>query len=327
MPDSFSTGRNVLADLMSEYTHSEVPAQTMQLVAEGASGRCVMRCILPSCSGIIGIYWTSARADNESFLPAALGLRSAGVLVPEVYISRTYEGGCGACLVEDLGKQSLFSLRDAPRTQRMSAYRAALHTMQSFHSISPTWPLQPPFDADLYTWEQEYFAQHLLGNHLHLSVAAGFHKLPECRQLAEFLASLSRVTIHRDFQSQNIILRAGKAYCIDFQGMRLGLPEYDVASLLYDPYVNLAEEEREELLDALAGLSGSSACPLVLQACALQRLMQALGAYANIGHNSHQDWYLTLIPTTLCMLRRLCTSISPDSPAHPLAACIASVIS
>jgi aminoglycoside/choline kinase family phosphotransferase len=43
--------------------------------------------------------------------------------------------------------------------------------------------------------------------------------------------------VHRDFQSQNIIARSGHAYLIDFQGMRPGLAEYDLASLLFDPYV------------------------------------------------------------------------------------------
>ena len=53
--------------------------------------------------------------------------------------------------------------------------------------------------------------------------------------------------MHRDFQSQNIILREGQAYLIDFQGMRPGLAEYDLASLLYDPYVSLTNAERGEL--------------------------------------------------------------------------------
>ena len=38
-------------------------------------------------------------------------------------------------------------------------------------------------------------------------------------------------------------------YLIDFQGMRPGLAEYDLASLLYDPYVHLTGFERAELLE------------------------------------------------------------------------------
>ena len=44
-----------------------------------------------------------------------------------------------------------------------------------------------------------------------------------------------------------------EAYLIDFQGMRSGLAEYDLASLLYDPYVHLTGSERAELLEFYRG--------------------------------------------------------------------------
>jgi len=38
------------------------------------------------------------------------------------------------------------------------------------------------------------------------------------------------------------------AAIIDFQGMRPGLAEYDLASLLFDPYVELSGTEQSELI-------------------------------------------------------------------------------
>ena len=319
-------GRIALAELMTDYTRTAVLPDQLAMVAEGASGRCIMRCSLPVCSGIIGIFWTPDRADNASFLTAADGLLAAGVPVPRVFARRALPNDCGACLVEDLGEQSLLSLRTAPRAARLAACAAALRTMQAFHAVRVDWPLQPPFDASLYTWEQAYFAEHLLGRHLGRPSATSFAQLPAARALADWLDKLPRCPVHRDFQSQNIILRDGVAYCIDFQGMRLGLPEYDLASLLYDPYMELTDDDRAELLAQLATMSGSQPRHDVLQACALQRLMQALGAYANIGYNQHKEWYLQLIPTALRTLRELCATISPDSPAHPLVPCLLSAI-
>ena len=58
-----------------------------------------------------------------------------------------------------------------------------------------------------------------------------------------------RCFVHRDFQSQNIVIKDGAACFIDFQGMRPGLPQYDLASLLYDPYVCLPASERADLLE------------------------------------------------------------------------------
>lgn len=315
-----------LAELMADYTHTAVAAEQLVTIAEGASGRCIMRCSLPACSGMIGIFWTPERADNASFLTAADGLLTAGVPVPRVFARRALPNDCGACLVEDLGEQSLLSLRTAPRAVRLAACTAALRTMQAFHAVQANWPLQPPFDASLYTWEQAYFAEHLLGHHLKRPLATSFAQLPAAHALADWLDKLPRCPVHRDFQSQNIILRDGVAYCIDFQGMRLGLPEYDLASLLYDPYMELTAADRAELLAQLATMPGLQPRHDVLQACTLQRLMQALGAYANIGYNQHKEWYLQLIPTALRTLRELCMAISPHSPAFPLATCLLSAI-
>ncbi len=56
------------------------------------------------------------------------------------------------------------------------------------------------------------------------------------------------VLVHRDLQSQNVMIVNGEPVFIDFQGMRLGSPFYDLGSLLYDPYVEIGEAERVALL-------------------------------------------------------------------------------
>ena len=45
----------------------------------------------------------------------------------------------------------------------------------------------------------------------------------------------------------------GKVWLIDFQGLRRGRQEYDLASLIFDPYMNHSAEEREALLRELRG--------------------------------------------------------------------------
>jgi aminoglycoside/choline kinase family phosphotransferase len=89
--------------------------------------------------------------------------------------------------------------------------------------------------------------------------------------------------VHRDFQSQNIIIQNVQANLIDFQGMRPGMAEYDLASLFFDPYVDLSSEERSALLlyyrqkQAENGVAVDGRSDHRLQLCATQRLMQALG--------------------------------------------------
>ena len=109
--------------------------------------------------------------------------------------------------------------------------------------------LPAQFDAALYLWEQHYFFEQCLGRHFGVAeeTLRELMALPALHAIAERLASFPRVLVHRDFQSQNIIVREEEAYLIDFQGMRPGLAEYDFASLLYDPYVSLTKTERGEL--------------------------------------------------------------------------------
>jgi hypothetical protein len=127
--------------------------------------------------------------------------------------------------------------------------------------------------------------------------------------LAEQLAAYPRVLIHRDFQSQNILICDEQAYLIDFQGMRPGLGAYDLASLLYDPYVTLSPAEREQLIEYY--LKGSEYrgtreefIDLFLR-CALQRLLQALGAYGVIGVRRRKPEFLRHIAPAIENLREV----------------------
>src|SRR5438046_9680640 len=151
--------------------------------------------------------------------------------------------------------------------------------------------LPAEFNAALYRWEQKYFCENCLGRYVKVSQSKckELAALPGLREIAKHLASLPRGLVHRDFQSQNIIIENGQANLIDFQGMRPGLAEYDLASLLYDPYVELTEAERAELIAYCRehhinkGMTINGESDAESQLCAMQRLMQALGACGFLG--------------------------------------------
>src|SRR5207249_5327623 len=152
--------------------------------------------------------------------------------------------------------------------------------------------------------------------------------LPALAEMAEHLAALPRVLVHRDFQSQNIIIRNGHAYLIDFQGMRPGLAEYDLASLLYDPYVDLTETERAELIAyyrnrlSANGITIDGDFDFKLRLCAMQRLMQALGAYGFLGLVKGHKHFLQYVPNALGSLR---TVVAKIENLQPLASFLAEV--
>lgn len=317
MPAADSSPRAILAQLISRYTELSTSPDMLQPVASGASGRMIMR-----ANGVLGIYWTDARADNNSFLPAAHGLAACGIAVPQILAELSLPDNCGACVVQDMGTTDLLSLRGADSATRLAAYRKTLNMLAAFGQLQPNWPLQPAFDAAMYLWEQSYFAEHLLEHHLRQN-AADFLNNPALQEMANWLAEQPRVPVHRDFQSQNVMLAAdGTPHMIDFQGMRMGLAEYDLASLLCDPYMELSAHEQQQLITHWEALTGK---PLQLDlycAAAMQRLMQALGAFANIGYNMGKTWYLDRIPAGLAALRHIAQITPTHSPATPVATCL-----
>ena len=83
--------------------------------------------------------------------------------------------------------------------------------------------------------------------------------------------------------------------------------------------MSLLPAESDELLSAYEEISGKKIDMSVFSACALQRLMQALGAFANIGYNQKRTWYLNMIPAGVRALRHVANRTSVESPAYPLA--------
>ena len=63
----------------------------------------------------------------------------------------------------------------------------------------------------------------------------------------------------------------------------MGAAAYDLASLLYDPYVDLREGERRALAALYAKKTGRPEITGVLPFAAVQRLVQALGAFGRLA--------------------------------------------
>jgi N-acetylmuramate 1-kinase len=188
--------------------------------------------------------------------------------------------------------------------------------------------LPAEFNAALYRWEQRYFFNNCLGRYFRMSESRRkeLAALPRLREIAKHLASLPRVLVHRDFQSQNIIIQNGQANLIDFQGMRPGLAEYDLASLFFDPYVELSDAEQSELISyyrqkqADNGRTADGRFDDTLQLCAMQRLMQALGAYGFLSLVKGHENFLQYIPRAVRSLRDIVAKIDGLAPLARLLA-------
>lgn len=288
----------------------------LDLIVKGGSDRYYYRATAVGGAGpetaIIMVY-TDKRADNPAFFSATEVLAHCGARTMEIYY---HDPAQRIAWMEDLGRDDLWECRQIDPV--LSLYEDTLKQAACLHRhTAGTLPedlretLQPSFDAWLYQWEQGYFFDQFASRFSTFSPEA----LNELRHsaafsdLAESLAALPRSLVHRDFQSQNIIVRGERVWMIDYQGVREGRPEYDVASLLYDPYVNLTSEERAGLFSYYQNLrretDGGEVTAEVFAMAACQRLMQALGAYGKLGVADGKTAFLRHIPSAVANLREV----------------------
>jgi aminoglycoside/choline kinase family phosphotransferase len=172
------------------------------------------------------------------------------------------------------------------------------------------------FGPDLYRWERDYFRNHFVQDVCGIvlpPLMEGELEI-ELTNLTKRLSGTMPSLIHRDLQSQNVMIRNGEPFLIDFQGMRFGSPFYDLGSLLCDPYVNFSNGERDELLSFYYRFSKWNLEWPTFQKnfweASAQRLMQALGAYGFLGLKKGLKAYLEHIPSGLRNLHLAASQVS-----------------
>jgi hypothetical protein len=248
-----------------------------------------------------GIYirYSVERPENARYSGHAAVLAAAGVPVPAV-LADLPDARC--LVLEDWGDDSLQRRMRARPGKAETWYREVVGALVRLHRegtrrVRETeTQLEPPFDADLYAWEHRLFEEHLLVSRY------GYEALPEAvakelSSVSERLQGVRPVVLHRDFQSSNILFRDKRFAFIDFQGLRLGAAAYDLASLLYDPYVKIQPDLRARLVAeyGLCHPEHPDAVELFYEG-AVQRLSQALGAYGRLVSVGQKEFARHVLP-------------------------------
>ncbi len=247
----------------------------------------------------IFIRYTLERPENARYSGHAALLASAGIPVPAVLADLPDQQ---ALVLEDWGDDSLQRRMEARPGKAVGWYRAVVSALARLHRDGTrlvkeqATPMEPPFDAALYAWERRLFEEHLLVNRY------GYEALPEAVEkelltVSERLGRARQVVVHRDFQSSNILFRDKRFVFIDFQGMRLGAAAYDLASLLYDPYVKLTPPLRRRMAAEYGAChpENPEAVELFSEG-AVQRLIQALGAYGRLASVGQKEFIRHVLP-------------------------------
>ena len=267
---------------------------------------------------VILVRYDPKRVENTYYADIAAFLVDIDVPVPKLI---RHDSARCLIVMEDLGDTDLWSLRENPWEVRRSLYQKTLTVARRLHAFSERdFPssrvrLMEGFGPDLYRWERDYFRHHFVRDACGIKLKPSFERELEAElsKLAERLMATKRSLVHRDLQSQNVMVRNGEPFFIDFQGMRFGNFFYDLGSLLCDPYVLFSDSERYELLSFYYELSkleiDLASFQNIFWEASAQRLMQALGAYGFLGLKKELKTYLNHIPAGLRSLHLAATQV------------------
>jgi len=320
----------MLPEKLIEQTVSRFPRYAngkirIDALEKGGSDRKYYRIRVTDEHSLILVRYGESREENRYYCAIAEFLAGMGIHVPEIYHHDEQER---LIWMEDLGETDLWAyrgFRGEGWENLRRYYGLALDEMVALHMRGhealgeAELTLQAEFNEELYAWEQSYFFENCAERVFGRSEGPAADAEP-LREIARLLGEKRRVLVHRDFQSQNVLIDRGEAWLIDFQGLRPGLPQYDLASLVYDPYMGLGSDEREELIEVYiektldAGGEIEVDFRKTLDLCGMQRLMQALGAYGFLGLVRERTAFLEHIPAALESLREVLDRI-PELPA------------
>lgn len=270
---------------------------------------------------------TAVDPEFERFLAIGTFLHEEQLGGPEIL---AVDKGARAVLLEDLGDDTLYRLvlgetgvsspTTGPAATPVTAtiantdlYRQVIDLLVELQTRGTVAAARCPlatgrrFDYDTLRGETDYFRRRFLGDFARVPAAERDALDDEFHRLATAVLAQPVVLMHRDFQSQNILIKDGCVRLVDFQGMRRGPLAYDLMSLLRDSYVALDPSLRADLEDhyrrRLADRGGPALDREELRVMAilagLQRNLQALGAFAFLSLVKGKEWFGDYVPLGL----------------------------
>ena len=261
-----------------------------------------------------GIRQTALTSEVDSFVHLGRHLYHQGVSVPKIYFYDTFSG---LVFLEDLGdihlQQTVQSKNDSTI---IDLYKSVIDQLIKLSrngavKFDRNWTFQTPDYNQELILEKEcrYFLEAFLNGYLN-------YKEQFIDFQADFIALAGKALqyptmgfMHRDMQSRNIMIKGRDIYFIDFQGGRIGPIQYDLASLLIDPYVELPHAIQAQLIDySIEVLAAETELTpekflSCYHYCRLTRNLQILGAYAYLSKVKGKKHFESYIPAAVRSLR------------------------
>ncbi|WP_022668451.1 sugar phosphate nucleotidyltransferase [Desulfospira joergensenii] len=255
-------------------------------------------------------------AQIRSFVRIGGHLFSKGIPVPEIL---AFDELSGIVVLEDLGHAHLADrIKTLDRSGILSLYKRVIQRIIEFSQkgkigFDPAWTCQTEtYSRDLILEKEcRYFMEAFVQGYMGIEIDFNDY-IEEFNYIADMALKHSTPGLmHRDMQSRNIMIHKEKIFFIDYQSARTGPLEYDLASLLIDPYVTLARNAQEDLLAyaiEILGIKDKIKTENFLRTfgfCCLTRNLQILGAFGYLSRVKGKTGFQAHIPPALDSLKSI----------------------
>ncbi len=275
------------------------------------------------CDHGICLPGTEPRAQLEAFVHIGTHLFKQKVPVPAIL---AHDSLAGLVVLEDLGNTRLADLvqntSDTSTIKKM--YQQAIDLLVLFSRkgsdrFDPSWTCQTPFYSKSLILEKEcrYFLDAFVNGYLEKNLFFETFEDEFSFIAQKALEGSFQGLMHRDCQSRNIMVKNDTFYFIDFQSARTGPFQYDLASLLIDPYVTLPRQVQKDLVSyamhrlGLGSRTARHRFTQCFQFCCLTRNMQMLGAFAHLSRVKKKNGFEAYIPAAMASLKQLMQNMEP----------------
>ncbi|WP_437713517.1 phosphotransferase [Sorangium sp. So ce448] len=310
----------------------------------GMSCRRYLRVVTPAGTAV-AMFAPSTGADGVAvggapprwpFLEVHALLRERGVRVPALLAEDCEHG---LLLLEDLGDATLSAFVERAPARRAEVYALAARDLARAQRALAALPSGSivdscALDETLLRWELDHFrAWALDARGLRLGDVARAELDAVSERLARRIAAWPRGFVHRDYQSQNLMIvdAAGgglEIAWLDFQDALLGPRAYDLATLLNDSAQDLDRSFVEARLDdyaAAASLDRTARDALgrEFEVLTVQRKLKDAGRFVFLDRIGVDPTYLRYVEPALARARAALARMGDDEDMRVLARLIA----
>lgn len=291
----------------------KIPSFRLLQLAGDASARRYYRVIADDDKTWVLMSWEPFVAADYPFLSVQKLFADSGVKVPEVIAIAEQDG---FLLLEDLGDMTLERKfwENQNFTLAKPFYEQSLEELLKIHFNTLKSKVQSTahrlqFDTEKFMWEFNYAREHLIEKmgQMKLSPVQSDLLQTSFLDISQRLHNEPKWITHRDYHSRNLMLKFDEIRVIDFQDARGGPLQYDLVSLLRDSYVNLSDQDADELLNQFWNEAKKNFTKdmsfehfqLMYELQTIQRCLKACGSFSSFWNSREDTRYLKYIHPTL----------------------------